>query len=508
MKQDKDFSWLSTYLNQFHQERGFSGAVLVAQHGKILFDQIIGWQDVAKKLSNNSNTRFNLGSGNKMFTSVAIAQLVEAGKLRYEDPIILHLPDYPDQDFAKKATVADLLRHSSGLGDYWTDEYEQHWHRLTTLEERLPFVVKHPIQFEPGEQYSYSNSGFILLGLIIEKVSKQSYFDYIRAHIYQPAGMSQSDSYQNDGSMKDLATAYEGLGHQWFPARHGLMGTSAGGGFSTIYDMLKFDLALRSNTLVGADYVQRIRTDQTVSGQKDLWQYGYGFIVGQDNGQPRIGHGGRAPGIFFEYYFYPENAYTLILFSNAEGGAPQSLFNKISDFITDSTQQQIPLPDQSDLVEANAFFQVDLVEPPDLDTFIQTMTSEEASKEAHWSLIAELARSINRADVEGFNKNFAKQDLVTMASNESMFNFMIQDVLPMRGKIKEFHAMGDLVTIPGSDFPIQVGTFHLEDGYPGSISISMDEKGKIDHISLFVHPQICPHGPNTSCPKVSLKLGE
>ncbi|MEM7370033.1 MAG: serine hydrolase domain-containing protein [Bacteroidota bacterium] len=503
---DKQLDWLTPYLHAFHQERGFSGAVLIARHGEIVFEQMEGWQDVDKGIMNTAQTRFNLGSGNKMFTSVAIAQLAEAGKLQYDDPIINYLPNYPDQDFAKAATIKDLLRHSSGLGDYWDDEYEQHWHRLTKLQERLPFIVDDSLLFEPGSRFNYSNSGFILLGLIIENITGMSYFDYIRQQIYQKAGMNRTDSYMQNQTVDELATAYRGLGNQWYKARHGLMGTSAGGGFSNIYDILAFDLALRSNKLLGADYVRLIRSDQTPLGQSDLWQYGYGFIVDRDNERIRIGHGGRGPGVFFEYYYYPENGYTLIIFSNSESGSPQALFNKISDFITDPGQERISLPSQDTKAEDVPSFQVELVDPPDRESYIQMLESDNSSKDLHWALISHLAASINASDYDAFNRNFAKQDVVTLASNESMYNFMIKEVMPRRGKIKEFHAMGDLVEIPDSDFPIQVGTFHLEDGYPGSISISINEKGKIDHISLFVHPQICSHGPSQQCPKVAVQL--
>lgn len=506
-KETKNFDWLSYYLDKFNKERGFSGAILVAHKGEVVFEQVIGWQDVEKGIKNKMDTRFNLGSGNKMFTSVAIAQLVEAGKLKYSDPVLKHLLAYPDQDFASQATIHDLLTHSSGLGDYWNDEYEKHWHKLTRLEERLPFVLKDPIQFTPGTQFAYSNSGFILLGLIIEQVSGMNSFEYIRKNIYEPCGMHNTDTYKNNQTVADLAVAYQGLGKQWYEARHGLMGTSAGGGYATIHDIWKFDQALRNHELLSPAYTALIRSDKTPRDEATSWDYGYGFIVNEDNGSPRIGHGGRGPGLSFEYYFYPDNDYTLIMFSNAESGSSDALFNKLSDFISDPDKHEIIIPDEVKKNTQQEPFQVKLVEHPDRKNYVKVLEPSPASNLAtYWPVLSSLAKALNQGDMDAFNQDFTSKDVVTLASNESMFNFMVKQVIPVRGKIKEFHSMGPLVEIPDSDFPIQVGTFHLEDGYPGSISISLNEKGKIDHLSLFVHPQICPEGPRKDCPKVSLRL--
>ena len=501
---EKQFGWLAHYVDQFNLEKGFSGAVLVAHGGHIVFEQAIGWQNVKQQLPNTKETRFNLGSGNKMFTAVAIAQLVEAGKLRFEDPLITYLPDYLNQEFARSATIGDLLQHSSGLGDYWDEEYEQHWHKELSLEDYLPFITNKPIQFDAGTDHAYSNSGFILLGLIIEQVSGTSYFDYIRKNIYQVAEMDRSDSYARNGE-HDLAIPYQGLENTWYEARHGFRGSSAGGGFSTLHDMLKFDLALRNHRLLGAEYVDLICSDKTPKGQPDLWEYGYGFIVNKDNGKIRIGHGGRAPGTYFEYYFYPDNEYTLILFSNCESGSADALFRKISDFITDPEQTDIEI--SSEAKSRKEAFLVELVDRPENEREFQLVESHDNSHHAiHWPLISALAQSMNQGKYEAFNRNFARQDLASLASHESMFNFMVDEVIPRRGNIKEFHTLGDLVKISDSEFPIQVGTFHLEDGYPGSISISVNQEGKIDHLSLFVHPQICSHGPTQTCPKVSLPV--
>lgn len=507
--QEKDFGWLDYYVDKFNKEKGFSGGVLIAHEGKIVFEKVIGWRNVGKRIPHTMDSRFNLGSGNKMFTAVAIAQLAEAGKLNFSDPIAKHLPSYPDHDFASKASIHDLLSHSSGLEDYWDDEYEQHWDTISTLESYLPFVVRDSLLFEPGTEHAYSNSGFIVLGLIIEVVSGMSYFDYVRQHIYQPAGMRNSDSYPRDNSVAELAIGYEGIGTQWYEARSGLMGSSAGGGFATLHDVLAFDRALRNHTLLSPKSVEALQSDKTPADAEHPWNYGYGFIIDKINGHLRIGHGGRGPGIIFEYYFYPATGYTAILFSNAQNGAPDALYNKISDFISDDQQQSIHIPDDIKDETAQDVFEVELVDHPDEDDLITELEAGEDSRTAlYWQHISFLAQAINNQDIEAFHTHFALQDVSTLTSNESMFNFMVKQVIPMRGKIKEFHALSNAVKIQDAGFPIRIGTFHLADGYPGSISISLNEAGQIDHLSLFVHPQICVDGPSQSCPHVALPLGE
>ena len=503
----KDFSWLNYYMESFNKERGFSGAVLIAKGEDLVFQKAIGWADVEKDLANDLHTRFNLGSGNKMFTAIAIAQLVERGKLKYDDPISKYLTDYPNIRFANRATIHDLLTHTSGLGDYWDDEYEKHWGNLKTLKDRIPFVVKDSLLFEPGERHSYSNSGFIVLGLIIEEISGESYFDFIKKNIYLPAGMTKSDSYKNNGTVPDLAIGYQGLNNQWYVARHGLMGTSAGGGFSTLGDMFRFDKALRNNILLSKESVDLLRSDKTPAAENRSWEYGYGFIVNQVNGKLRVGHGGRGPGIYFEYYFFPELDYTMIIFSNSESGAPDALFRKINDFITTPETDQLAVSAETEKNTVQESFNVEIIPHPDkseMITYLDAEANEDLSP--YWNNITTLATAINEQRIEAFNDCFAKKDLVTLASNESMFNFMVKQVIPSRGKIEKFHALSDPVKVTDSPFLIRVATFHLEDGYPGSISISLNEEGKVDHISLFVHPQICSNGKDVDCPEVARHL--
>ncbi len=503
---DKDFTWLSNYIDEYHQTGGFSGTVLIAKGGKTIFQKAIGWQDIAKDVENSMDTRFNLGSGNKMFTAIAIAQLVEQGKIDYFSTISTYLPNYPDKEFALKATVHQLLTHSSGLGDFRDEQYKQNWHNLETLSQSLPFVTNKPLKFEPGSRHAYSNSGFLVLGLIVEAVSGQSYFDYVKDNIYGPSQMLRTDSYKRNGTTKDLAVGYQGVNNEWYEAKHPLMGTSAGGGFSTALDMLDFSNALFSNKLTTAQTLSLLTTDKAPSDSKEPWYYGYGFIVRETKGIQLIGHGGRAAGVFFEYYTYPELDYTFIIFSNSDAGSPEVLFNKINNYITDSSIKP-------EIVKAppggTTSFKVELVTAPgvgEMVTEVDISATNDNSAMKHLAVSVGLIEAIHSKDLDKFNSYFADLDVVTKAANESMFKFMTDEAIPFKGKVVQLHALSDPLKLKQSEYPMRVLVFHTEDGSPGSVSFSLDNTGKIDYLSLFMHERICSNRKTKTCDLVERRI--
>ena len=195
-------------LEALAQKGEFSGAALIAKEGKPVWQKAFGLQDREKKIPANLETRFRIGSMNKMFTSVAIAQLVEAGKLKFDDKVDAVLPDYPKPEVAKKITVAQLLTHTSGLGDIFGPAFFEKKDTLHELKDYLPLFVEQPLGFEPGARWSYSNAGFIVLGLIVEKLSGENYYDYVQKHIYEPAGMTASGSTPKTERPENLAVGY------------------------------------------------------------------------------------------------------------------------------------------------------------------------------------------------------------------------------------------------------------------------------------------------------------
>jgi CubicO group peptidase (beta-lactamase class C family) len=321
---------LDGFLKKLSAADVFSGAVLVAKGDGVLFEKAYGEANKDFKAPNNVNTKFNLGSMNKMFTSVAIAQLVEAGKLSFDDSLSKFMPDFPDKEAAEKIKIKHLLSHTSGLGNYFNRAFiEGSRARFRTVDDFLELAKTEKMQFEPGTKWQYSNTGMLVLGKVIEKVSGQNYFDYIRENVYKKAGMTGSDSYDLDSVNPNLAIGYEktfgeqGARFQNNIFMHVIRGGPAGGGYSTVGDLLKFARALQSGKLVGKEYVKILTSPKP---ELNSPQYGYGFGIGTDPNT--FGHSGGFPGISSELIIFTDSDYTAVVLSNYGGGS-QSVIAKI-----------------------------------------------------------------------------------------------------------------------------------------------------------------------------------
>ncbi|HUP63260.1 MAG TPA: serine hydrolase domain-containing protein [Thermoanaerobaculia bacterium] len=268
----------------------FSGTLLITKGDEIVLQKSAGFADKEKRVPNTPETKFNIGSINKIFTKVSLLQLRREGKIDFSKTLRTYLPDYPSK-IADEVTIAQLLDHSSGMGDIFGPEFESMpKERLRDLAGYVPLFVNKPLEFEPGTKRRYSNAGYIVLGLVIEKLSGMSYYDYVRTKIYAPAGMKNSDSYAVDANVANRATGYMGAKHAdanvpELPGR----GSSAGGGYSTAGDLLRFTRAL-PKLLAREDYLRTV------------------------GDPPGVGWGGGAPGINAAVEM--EGDYTIIVLSN------------------------------------------------------------------------------------------------------------------------------------------------------------------------------------------------
>jgi D-alanyl-D-alanine carboxypeptidase len=271
------------------------------------------------------DTKFNLGSMNKMFTAVAIAQLAQAKRLSFDDLISKHLPDYPNKEVAGKVTIHHLLTHTSGMGLYWNEKFMAQREKLLTVAAHLPLFASDPLSFTPGEKFQYSNSGYMVLGAIIEKVSGQDYYSYVQEHIYKPAGMTETGFYEPGKEIANLAIGYSRMGpdgKQLEEVRDNtntreVRGGPAGGGYSTVGDLVKFHMALRSYKLLSEEYTKLVTTGK-VEGGGPMGRYGYGFSDKMFNGKHIVGHNGGSVGIAANFEMYPELGYTSVLLMNAD----------------------------------------------------------------------------------------------------------------------------------------------------------------------------------------------
>ena len=332
-----------TALDDLARTTDFSGCLTISDGTRTLLDECRGLADRTFGIKADSGTKFHIGSMNKMFTAVAIAQLVEAGKLSWDTTLAAAVPEYPDQAAAARITVWQLLRHTAGLGDVFVPEFFQNREKFVDPADYLDLIARQPVVFEPGADWSYSNAGYILLGRVIENVSGESYFAYIDRHVFAPAGMTASGYDSQEDITTGLATGYfkdGAFATAWKANRMTLplKGSPAGGGYSTNADLLKFAAALQGGKLVSPATLEKMFTDGVPVGP-GTYAAGFGERL---SGDRRIrGHAGGAPGMSANLAMVWETGAAVAVTSN-QGDAPTAMLlsERIADLLATGRQRQ------------------------------------------------------------------------------------------------------------------------------------------------------------------------
>jgi CubicO group peptidase (beta-lactamase class C family) len=249
---------MGTSLDSLASAGQFSGVALLAKNGVPVFQHAYGMSDRERRIANTVETAFNLGSINKAFTQIAILQLRAGGKLDLDSTLAVYWPDYPNQEVARRITIRQLMRHTSGIGGNIFDPPPGGKRNdIRALKDYLPLFVNRPLQFEPGTRNAYSNAGYVVLGLLVERLSGQDYYTYVRDNIFRPARMTRTGSFPVDSLPPNTAIGYTRGGpnapsssplrpnSRDLPGR----GSSAGGGYSTAHDLLRFVQALREQRI-------------------------------------------------------------------------------------------------------------------------------------------------------------------------------------------------------------------------------------------------------------------
>lgn len=309
----------------------FAGDVLVAKNGHPVFEQAYGLADREHHIPNTLQTRFGMASMDKMFTAVVTLQLVKAGKLKLDAPIATYLRDYPNRELASRVTIRQLLSHTGGTGDFFGPEFDKHRLELHTHEDYIHLFGSRTPGFEPGSRFEYSNYGFVIIGAVIDRVSGQNYYDYVRDHVYTPAGMTSTALPEPGGQpVPNLSLGYTKRGgNAWHTDRNSppFRGTAAGGGYTTAGDLLSFANALQRNELLDAHDTELLTT-----GNVSLpigAHYGYGFEKSTLNGLPCFGHGGLGPGTDDDLKICPAAGYVVVVLANLDPPAGQRIWNFI-----------------------------------------------------------------------------------------------------------------------------------------------------------------------------------
>lgn len=311
----------------------FNGAVLVAEDGKVIFSKGYGMQDFENKVANNNLTKFRLASVTKQFTAMLIMQLVEKGKIKLDGKLTDYLPYYR-KDVGDKITISQILSHTSGLANYTDDRKfmtEESGNKVTPKE----FVLKYcseDLIFEPGTKWAYSNTGYFILGLIIEEITGRSYEENLQENILTPVGMVNSGYEHSDKSYENMAKGYVTAFGEYKSAKFLEMSIpySAGSMYSTVEDMFKWDQALYTDKLLGKELKEKMFTPV-------LNRYGYGWqIIEHAVGEKKLKVITHSGGIFgfnsLETRLVEENKFIMVL-NNFEGGNLNQLTIGIVDIL-------------------------------------------------------------------------------------------------------------------------------------------------------------------------------
>src|SRR6266404_367970 len=322
------------YMSALAKQQRFNGTVMMAKDGRVLFKKGYGMANFEWDIPNAPSTKFRLGSITKQFTSMCIMQLEERGLLKIDDPIGKYLTDYP-KPVADKVTIHHLLTHSSGIPSYTDDPtfFAKRSILPLTTQEMIDSFKDKPLDFEPGSKFHYDNSGYFLLGAIIEKVSGKKYEAYLQENIFGPLGMKDS-GYDHPGPiLKNRASGYQQGPNGMINAPYLDMGLpyAAGSLYSTVEDLYLWDQALYTEKLIKRASLDRIYKPQIEA--QGMGHYGYGWGISTVKGHANVAHGGGINGFATFISRFPEDHVVFIYLRNVTSPLPQKMNDDLAGIL-------------------------------------------------------------------------------------------------------------------------------------------------------------------------------
>lgn len=327
--------------NAIDETQLVGASVGVMRHNEVILARGYGYADINNKVEATEQTVYRIGSITKQFTALAIMILVEQGKLKLNDIMLDYLPNYPQRDH--KVTIDQLLNHTSGIKSY--TDIEKFWEiseRDLSRQEIVDLFSSEPVEFSPSENYQYNNSGYYLLGLIIENVSGMSYADFLKANVWQPLEMFDTYYLGKTKPIKNIATGYDHKDNEFVLARPlGMDNPFSGGSLgSSILDLLKWQTALNENQLISRQsYNKMIEPGLLKNGKQTT--YGYGFFMSNLNGHRKIEHGGTINGFRAQLSAYPDDGLTVTVLCNLNSAPQAQLESQISRLMLGIPENQV-----------------------------------------------------------------------------------------------------------------------------------------------------------------------
>ncbi|MFD0958896.1 serine hydrolase domain-containing protein [Paenibacillus chungangensis] len=318
---------LLQYMDRYTARWPFSGVILAARGNDVVVQRAYGSANLELDVATDYHTKFRIWSVTKSFTAMAIMQLYEQGKLSLDDPLYRYLPELSRHDVI---TIRHVLQHESGLRNFTTvPEFNNHLNKIKLREaEFFELLNRFPLDFKPGSLFSYNNTGYYLLGLVIERVSGQSFEHFVTKHILHPLDMMETGIDTGDKLIPGMASPYTSSGDGMVPAEYIYMGnvSAAGGMFSTASDLFKWARAIQEEKLLSP------RTYRDVFGNSEA-KYGMGWFLKERSGRRRVFHGGAYRGFRSELHCYPDDELTVILLTNYDIVPVTYLADTISDIL-------------------------------------------------------------------------------------------------------------------------------------------------------------------------------
>lgn len=326
---------VDNYLNNLSENLQFSGSVLISIKGDLIINKGYGMANFELDVPNTAETKLRLASLTKQFTAAAILQLVERNLLSLEDTLDKFISDYPDGD---KVTIHHLLNHSSGIFNHTNDEnFHKFMRNRATIEELIDTFKNKPFDFNPGEKYSYSNSGYILLGYIIEKISGKTYEEFIQENIFDKIPMNNSGYDNHEKIIKNRAHGYVSVNGSF---RNGdfidmSIPYAAGALYSTVEDMHKWNNALFDEKVINRSSLDLMLKEHIKVEDNKYYGYGIGvsYIDHENNSIKQIRHLGGIPGFCTMNSFYPEYDIQIIILCNLITEKFQEIIDKVSSIV-------------------------------------------------------------------------------------------------------------------------------------------------------------------------------